>query len=203
MPQTECLRCGRTDLRIVKALALCVSCFNRQREACVGRNAKGQAPQKFQPLALLGVATATADGIVTHHAIAARHALEAVGVVARNWLPVGTRLSLARPGETRWIPQHGRLVLVCSACGHGGLLERAKAGWLVSYCPACRRRTKRPGWALARPRAPAVLLNVEEATKWIQQADETLPMGEGRRVNLHTPSAVALAWDRESARLGR
>lgn len=42
--QGLCVRCGRTDLRIIGRL-VCVSCKNREYEAKKGRNAKGSAPR--------------------------------------------------------------------------------------------------------------------------------------------------------------
>jgi hypothetical protein len=38
-----CVRCGRKDQRMIGGV-LCVNCYNRQREAMLGRNAKGQFP---------------------------------------------------------------------------------------------------------------------------------------------------------------
>ena len=35
-----CVRCGRSDLRLLSR-CLCISCYNREREAVKGRNAKG------------------------------------------------------------------------------------------------------------------------------------------------------------------
>ena len=42
----DCFRCGRTDLRLID-LALCIGCFNRQREAVVGKNGKGSFPKQI------------------------------------------------------------------------------------------------------------------------------------------------------------
>lgn len=44
-----CARCHRTDLRLIGG-NVCVSCYNRQREVAVGRNAKGKPPVKCAPL---------------------------------------------------------------------------------------------------------------------------------------------------------
>lgn len=46
---TMCARCHRTDGRLIGRM-LCVSCYNRQREALLGRNAKGTAPIKIGQL---------------------------------------------------------------------------------------------------------------------------------------------------------
>lgn len=42
----DCFRCGRTDLRLIDR-ALCIGCFNRQREAVVGKNGKGSFPKQI------------------------------------------------------------------------------------------------------------------------------------------------------------
>lgn len=44
-----CVRCLRTDLRIVRGL-VCVSCANREYEQVKGRNAKGKPPAHAIPL---------------------------------------------------------------------------------------------------------------------------------------------------------
>ena len=44
-----CGRCHRTALRLIHGHE-CVSCYNRSREARIGRNAKGTVPTKLAPL---------------------------------------------------------------------------------------------------------------------------------------------------------
>lgn len=44
-----CARCHRNASRLIGAM-VCVSCYNRQREVLVGRNAKGTAPVKLVAL---------------------------------------------------------------------------------------------------------------------------------------------------------
>jgi hypothetical protein len=44
-----CARCHRTAMRLIHGHE-CVSCYNREREMLVGRNAKGTAPTKLPPL---------------------------------------------------------------------------------------------------------------------------------------------------------
>lgn len=44
-----CPRCGAYADRMI-GNKLCVSCYNRQREWMIGRNAKGRAPIKMRPL---------------------------------------------------------------------------------------------------------------------------------------------------------
>lgn len=46
---TICGRCHRIALRLIRK-HLCVSCYNREREVRVGKNAKGAWPSKLRPL---------------------------------------------------------------------------------------------------------------------------------------------------------
>lgn len=50
-----CPRCAATDKRLIKGL-LCVSCYNREREVLIGRNAKGKRPERHPPVAPRAVA---------------------------------------------------------------------------------------------------------------------------------------------------
>ena len=170
----ECLRCGRTDLRLVQAVGICVSCYNRQREANIGRNAKGMPPAYFEPLRLFTVATETAAGEVVHHAIEARHEAEAIGVIAMR-LTGGSRLSPARPGNTQWSATHRRLVVACPACGNPGLLARKSRGMLRHHCPACQGTPSGPEWALVRPRAPITVWPAAVLVVWLQMTGERPP----------------------------
>lgn len=56
-----CVRCGQSGARRLIGGRLCVSCFNRQREYEIGRNAKGGPPSQHRPLycAIVGVVTDT------------------------------------------------------------------------------------------------------------------------------------------------
>lgn len=46
---TICGRCHRVAPRLIRG-HVCVSCYNREREAVIGKNAKGTAPVKLRPL---------------------------------------------------------------------------------------------------------------------------------------------------------
>lgn len=172
--QRECMRCGRTDLRVIQAHSLCVSCFNRSREWRVGQNSKGVPPAQFEPLTLFAVASETAAGEVVHHAVEARHAAEAVGVLAKR-LTNGARLSQARPGNTAWSAHHGRLVVAC-ACGHLGMLARESRGMLRHHCEGCRGAPSGQEWALVRPRAPITVWPAAVLVVWLQMTGEQPPL---------------------------
>lgn len=47
-----CVRCGRQSSRMVVSKELCISCYNREREASKGCNAKGNVPTDYVPLRL-------------------------------------------------------------------------------------------------------------------------------------------------------
>ena len=171
----ECLRCGRTDLRLVQEAGICVSCYNRQREASIGRNAKGMPPAHFEPLHLFAVATEAAAGEVVHHAVEARHAAEAIGVVAMR-LPGGSRLSAARPGNTVWSAHYNRLVVACPACGHKGLLAREMRGMHRYHCPGCQGAPSGRDWALAQPRTAIAFWPAATLITWLKATGERPPM---------------------------
>ena len=61
MPHTACARCGARSQRLVNK-RLCVSCYNREREARVGRNARGKSPICFQPVHRRDVMLRAPDG---------------------------------------------------------------------------------------------------------------------------------------------
>ena len=68
-----CSRCGRAvERRLIhpKTLGLCISCYNRHREALAGRNAKGHPP-RIAPLLHTEQALVTTDGgttdVLTRH----------------------------------------------------------------------------------------------------------------------------------------
>jgi hypothetical protein len=44
LPETLCVRCGNTGSRLIRN-QLCVSCYNREREAARGRYRRGRAPR--------------------------------------------------------------------------------------------------------------------------------------------------------------
>lgn len=49
MGTTICARCHRMAPRLIRGM-ICVSCYNREREWLIGKNAKGTKPVKLMPL---------------------------------------------------------------------------------------------------------------------------------------------------------
>lgn len=58
-----CARCHRSESRLIHK-HLCVSCYNREREVLLGRNAKGNKPSKLKALDARSVVYRGSDGIV-------------------------------------------------------------------------------------------------------------------------------------------
>lgn len=58
-----CSRCERPASRLIRGL-VCVSCYNREREVLIGKNAKGKYPVKCQPVVSVAIAYRPADGRV-------------------------------------------------------------------------------------------------------------------------------------------
>lgn len=56
----SCARCGRHNGRLVRG-AICISCYNREREWIKGRNGKGTAPKFLRPVFPAAVAAIYAD----------------------------------------------------------------------------------------------------------------------------------------------
>lgn len=63
-----CGRCHRTGMRLI-GKHLCVSCYNREREVRVGKNAKGSPPVKWRALTRRTIAYQLSDGTVAERTI--------------------------------------------------------------------------------------------------------------------------------------
>ena len=59
-----CSRCQRTGLRLI-GHDICVSCWNRERECVIGRNARGRKPLNHPPLVPHAVTVMTGGNVVT------------------------------------------------------------------------------------------------------------------------------------------
>jgi hypothetical protein len=60
----ECIRCGRKDTRRQIGAALCMSCYNREREVLRGTNRKGQWPRVSATRLHACTATIAGDGLM-------------------------------------------------------------------------------------------------------------------------------------------
>ncbi len=59
-----CIRCQRGGMRKVRD-EICVSCWNREREWLIGKNAKGVAPKMHPPLYPMSIQVLAGDQVVT------------------------------------------------------------------------------------------------------------------------------------------
>ncbi|MET4489453.1 hypothetical protein ABIA94_005039 [Bradyrhizobium sp. LA7.1] len=157
-----CTRCGRSDLRIVKADCVCVSCFNREAEWRKGRNGRGTPPARFTPLRPVEVAIQRQSGAIERHLLEARDEAEAVARIA-HVLPEGVRLiDTPRPGRTAWNAATGTFEYTCSRCGtQGTLLERVRAGKLERHSWCCAGEPTGQGWRVAVVRQPIFSMDVD------------------------------------------
>lgn len=57
-----CGRCGKVSDRFIHARGICISCYNREREARIGRNRRGNAPAITAKLAPLSMVLTTTEG---------------------------------------------------------------------------------------------------------------------------------------------
>jgi hypothetical protein len=171
-----CLRCGGVGLRIISSRGICVSCANRGYEVERGRNAKGRPPIKHGPLPHFEVQSVDADGQHGHHAVEARHNVEAAGVVARLRLRDGERLA---PGRAHAVaPLAGQVVgfgLVCPSCRTPGLLERVGKARIEHHCPTCQGEPRGTGWRVALARLALPLMTAGAARTWLQLVPSEVP----------------------------
>lgn len=80
---SRCARCGRDAARLIRG-QICLSCYNRERELLVGKNAKGSAPVFAKPIFPVRIAFSV-DGHVRVRLIERVHSLrEAYVSVLRN-----------------------------------------------------------------------------------------------------------------------
>jgi len=136
---SECVRCGRRDLRIITSTGTCVSCWNRRRETERGFNARGrpmETPINLHPhrVGLLG-----ADGNPTWRKFDAWHDGEATSRAARQ--VDGAKFHDLQPGKSVWNHRVGHFQYRCDKHSgeFGTLRERQSDDGTVTYvCPVCR-----------------------------------------------------------------
>ena len=140
-----CLRCGRTDLRIIVSTGTCISCWNRESEWRKGRNAKGKPPERFKPLQDVETTIQHADGRIERRLVQALHKAEAIGRTIRD-LPEGARFANERR-LTSWNKLTGEFEVECPDCGAQGLVvERVRAGKLERHSWCCAGDPPGSGW---------------------------------------------------------
>lgn len=156
---TACVRCGRTDLRIIAEVGLCISDFNRTREVERGRNGRGTKPIKLR-LWDAEVAIQHVGGRVERRLVPVQHMAEALARVLRD-LPDSARLMTSERRLTEWNGKTKEFEHVCERCGaQGQLLERRmRDGVLQRHAWCCDGEPKGAGWELAKVRRPVMTLS--------------------------------------------
>lgn len=136
---SECVRCGRRDLRIIPSTGTCVSCWNRRRETERGFNARGRPQETPINLHPHRVGLVGTDGKPTWRLFEAWHDGEAVSRAVRQ--VDGAKFHDQQPGQSVWNPRVKRWQYRCDKhCGEfGTLVERhGTDGSVECICPVCR-----------------------------------------------------------------
>ena len=160
-PDNACLRCGRTDLRIIRLHGLCISCANRRAEALRGRNGNGTAPVKFkQPKFELEALFVLPNGKTERRLELGVDVSEALWRLLRK-LPAGAKFGEDRR-YTAWNAVARQFEHVCQHCGTQGLvLERIRSGCVQRHAWCCLGEPRGAGWQIAPVRLGALALDSE------------------------------------------
>lgn len=145
----ECVRCGRRDLRIIQTTGTCVSCWNREREGKLNKDARGNVPKTRMVLHHRRVGLVGADGKPTWHLINVYHEGEAISRAVRQF--DGAKFTEKQPGNSAWNQRVGRFQYRCDKHpGEFGTLRELVAddGSIQYVCPVCT-----PGRAKGLPDA--------------------------------------------------
>ncbi|GJE41128.1 hypothetical protein [Methylobacterium soli] len=160
-----CPRCGRGAFRIVHSAGVCVSCYNREREARIGRNAKGKAPITFKPLRTWRV------GIVLNgeRTYALVHGVQSESEAIKRLIKKydgALGFHDEQPGTVAWDADANRFEYRTAA---GEVLLEVEYDGLLSYMPVAELH---PGEVPAQPRAATMRMTVHEAANWLKAANE-------------------------------
>jgi len=104
-----CSRCQRTGLRLI-GHDICVSCWNRERECVIGKNARGRKPLNHPPLVPHAVTVMTGGNVVTvrkQRAVSVDELI--IGALRDNTRQVYFGLRVVRPDGYGVVPVQGEL----------------------------------------------------------------------------------------------
>ncbi len=104
LPDTgaHCLRCGRSEVRMVIASGICVSCANRASEYRRGRNSKGTAPATYVPPRPRRIGVMV-DGAPAWRLFEGQNSAEPLARARR----LGLEMHSAAPGQASWNAERG------------------------------------------------------------------------------------------------
>lgn len=146
---SECVRCGRHDLRLIADTRECVSCWNRRKETERGRNARGGVLQNPVVLRQRRVGLFNDGGKPTWRRFSSWHDGEAISRAVRQ--VDGAKFHDHQPGISVWNRRVGKFQYRCSLhTGEFGTLRElvGSDGGVEYICPVCK-----PGRARGLPEA--------------------------------------------------
>ncbi len=161
---TRCTRCGRSDLRLIHASGdICVSCWNRQREWKLGRDARGKAPKTYVPLRARRVGIIV-NGEPGYRLVAeTQNDAEALARCVRE-MPDGLAFHDEHPGVAAWNKQ-----ALCfeyrDRVDPSRVLLELKDGNRLHFV-SVKASSLRQGEVAAIPSMPTVRMSVNTAAVW-------------------------------------
>lgn len=170
--QRTCCRCGRGGSRLItcpstkRPAILCVSCYNREREARVGSNAKGKVPVRYiEPRdRLVGLLV---DGQPTWRLVRGQNDAEPIARSVR--LSDGAaRFHGQQPGVSVWSDEREQFEY---RTADGEVLLEVRYGDEVSYLPV-DPDTLRWGEHPVTPKMPTQVSGVGFVAKWLAQIED-------------------------------
>jgi hypothetical protein len=161
---TRCTRCGRSDLRIIHSGGgLCISCWNRQREWTLGRNARGTEPKTFVPLQSRRVGIVV-DGERCYRLVdQTQNDAEPIARCIRE-MPDGLAFHDEHPGVTTWNKQALCFEYRDRVDPSRVLLELIDGNRL--YYVSVKANSLRQGEVAAIPSMPTTRMSVHTAAVW-------------------------------------
>lgn len=135
--RSECIRCGRSGLRIIPSTHECVSCWNRHRETKVNQDARGNEPLTKTILSPQRIGLLV-DGKPTWRRFNGVHLGEAINR-ALLYIP-GATFHDEQPGISIWDPKAGKFQYRCRKHpGEFGVLREMESedGTVEYVCPVC------------------------------------------------------------------
>lgn len=162
---TRCTRCGRSGLRLIHAGGdICVSCWNRQREWKLGRNARGRVPKTYVPLRARRVGVIV-NGEPGYRLVAeTQNDAEALARCIRE-MPDGLAFHDEPPGITSWNKQAQRFEYR-DRNAPGNVMLELEHGGLIHYV-SVNETSLRLGEVVAVPCIPTVRMNAHTAATWL------------------------------------
>ncbi|WP_050577318.1 hypothetical protein [Pseudomonas cremoricolorata] len=175
--EDRCTRCGRGGLRLIHSGGeICVSCWNRQREWRIGKNAKGTAPKTFTPLRTRRVGLIV-DGEPCYRLVPdTQNDAEPLAKSIRE-LPEGLAFHDEQPGITTWNEQAQRFEYRDRSDPTRVMLELIVDGML--HYVSAEADSVQPGDVIAAPTMPTMMASVHVAAIWLALDED----GDGAQVS--------------------